>query len=55
MFPEIDTILVEFVISHILSIQRQQMNESLLYRAIRLDPFSFNNIQVNLVLHFYYD
>ena len=49
MFPGIDSILVDFVTPHILSIQRQQMNESLLYRATRLELFAFNNITINIL------
>ncbi|CAG8521845.1 6403_t:CDS:2, partial [Racocetra persica] len=43
IFPQIDSILIKFVISHILSIQRQQMNKSLLYCAVRLEVSEFNN------------
>ncbi|RIB04106.1 hypothetical protein C2G38_1988879, partial [Gigaspora rosea] len=48
IFPQIDSILIKFVTPHILSIQRQQMNESLLYHAARLEvPVSeFNNNEV---------
>ncbi|CAG8852871.1 24258_t:CDS:2, partial [Gigaspora margarita] len=43
IFPQIDSILIKFVTSHILSIQRQQMNELLLYRVARLEVSEFNN------------
>ncbi|RIB21652.1 hypothetical protein C2G38_2034221 [Gigaspora rosea] len=45
IFPQIDSILIKLVTPHILSIQRQQMNKSLLYHAARLEvPVSeFNN------------
>ncbi|CAG8749333.1 27974_t:CDS:2, partial [Gigaspora margarita] len=43
IFFQIDSILIKFVTPYILSIQRQQMNESLLYRAACLEVSEFNN------------
>ncbi|CAG8811398.1 22825_t:CDS:1, partial [Dentiscutata erythropus] len=43
IFPQIDSILIKFVTSHILSIQRQQMNELLLYHAVCLEVLEFSN------------